>query len=154
MPTSHQETFFRPPAHHQVAWTMPFEPYNQTRWLLNHTQTQCIFVPIRTMQYLAVIDREEIIFIDAIGGYMQHQQQGGRIIQLAWQQFRPQARQTLTDPVPCEIVYYMPSAQQTMQWLVGEFSKALIQLTQRYKQTQVPLQQAQIIPIFFGDVTK
>lgn len=147
MPTIHREIFFRPLEYQQTAWTMPFEPYNQTRWLLNRTQTQCVFVPIRTMQYLAVIDPEEIIFVDAIGGYMQHQQQGGRIIQLAWHHFRPQARQTLADPVCCEISYYLPSAQQAMQWLVGEFSKALMQLTQRHKQTYLPLQQAQIFPI-------
>lgn len=147
MPTIHRETFFRPPVYQQIAWTMPFEPYNQTRWLLNRTQTQCVFVPIRTMQYLAVIDPEEIIFVDAIGGYMRHQQQGGRIIQLAWHHFRPQIRQTLTDPVHCEISYYLPAAPQTMRRLVGEFSNALKQLTQRCQKTYPPLQQARIVPI-------
>jgi hypothetical protein len=142
-----RETFFRPPIYHQTAWTMPAELYNQTRWLLKRTQTQCVFIPIRTMQYLAIIDQEEIIFVDAISGYRQHNHQGGRIIQLAWQHFRPQARQAISDPVHCEIVHYLPEAQQTMQWLVGEFSKALAQSTQRYKQAYPPLQQAHIIPI-------
>lgn len=147
MPTIHRETFFRPPIYHQVSWTIPGTLYNQTRWLLNRAQTTCVFIPIRTMQYLAVIDQEEIIFVDAIGGYRYYNQQGGRIIQLAWRYFRPQTRQSLADPVDCEIVHYSAKAQQTMQWLVGEFTKALTLLTERYTQANPPQHQAQIIAL-------
>lgn len=143
----HSETFFRSPELKRIAWTLPAEIYNRSRWILNRVNNSCVFVPIRTMQYLAVIDREEIIFIDSAGGYRTQNQQGGRLIQLAWRDFQPQQRQGLDTPVAFAIVYYLPEAEQTMKWLIGEFSSALNHLEQRYKQTQPPLQQAVIIPL-------
>lgn len=147
----YRETFFRPPVIQQITWTMPAEPYNCTRHLLKQTQTGCVFVPIRTMQYLAVIDAVEIIFIDAIGNYTYQSGQGGRVIQLAWQNFQPQARESLTDPVACTIVYYLQDAEIAMKRLIREFSEALTQLKQR-AQPLLPQQTAHIIPLsrYFG----
>ncbi|MCK7576651.1 MAG: hypothetical protein MZV65_12625 [Chromatiales bacterium] len=68
------------------------------------------------MQYLAVIDREEFIFVD---------REGGRTIDIAWRRIDPTARQTLDAPVPYEAVYYTLSAAHTMARLQGEFQKAL-----------------------------
>jgi len=45
---------------------LPAETYNTMRLLLDYSDSSCVFVPIRSMQYMAVIDREEIIFVDAI----------------------------------------------------------------------------------------
>jgi len=142
----YRETFFRPPIIKQVAWTIPAEPYNYSRHLLKRTETGSVFVPIRTMQYLAVIDAVEMIFIDAMSDYTDQAGQGGRMIQLAWQNFQPQTRDSLSDPVACTVVYYLKNAEIAMKRLIREFSDALAEMNQR-TQPHLPHQTAHIIPL-------
>jgi hypothetical protein len=68
------------------------------------------------MQYLAIIDNEEIVFVDGLIP---------RTIEFSWQSFRPQARENLLDSVNYECVIYELKANQTMQRLAGEFFTAL-----------------------------
>ena len=95
---------------------LPATVYNTARLLLEHSKEEVVFVPIRTMQYLAVIDHEEIIFLNS-----EHK----TWVEIAWQSFHPQRREALTEPVPYEAVYYQPNAKQTMQRLHAEFLPAL-----------------------------
>ncbi len=95
---------------------VPAAAYNSAHLLLEHCREGVVFVPIRSMQYLAVIDREEIIFLDA-----EHKSW----VEIAWQNFRPQQRGSLDEPVPYEAVYYNPVARETMQRLQVEFPLAL-----------------------------
>lgn len=74
----------------------PAAVYNTAHLLLEHNPDGVVFVPVRSMQYLAVIDHEEIIFLDS---------ENKSWVEIAWQNFRPQARTTLTDAVPYESVY-------------------------------------------------
>ena len=46
-------------------------------------------------------------------------------MELAWQHFRPQARASLDERVPFEVVHYLPQTAETMKRLPGEFHKAL-----------------------------
>ncbi len=110
------ETFERENVYSQEIRQLPATIYNQTYLLLTHTKKKCVFVPIRSMQYIAVIDKEEIIFVDA---------SNKRFVQISWQQFTSQIRQSLTDPVPYHCVYYYPDGKTIMQRLQGEYSKAL-----------------------------
>ncbi len=59
------ESFEREQALAQEESTLPADSYNLTRILLAASATRCVFVPIRSMQYLAVVDAEEIIFVDS-----------------------------------------------------------------------------------------
>jgi hypothetical protein len=68
------------------------------------------------MQYLAIIDADEIVFVDG---------QGPRVIELAWQCFRPGDRADLLAPVSYECVFYDHRGEQTMQRLQGDFFRAL-----------------------------
>jgi hypothetical protein len=90
--------------------------YNTAHVLLDHSKNGVVFVPIRSMQFLAVIDREEIIFLDA-----EHKS----LVDIAWQNFRPQQRNSLTEPVPYEAVYYNNDAKVTMSRLLVEYPPAL-----------------------------
>ncbi|MFA7387923.1 MAG: hypothetical protein WCZ87_09710 [Thiohalobacteraceae bacterium] len=101
---------------------LPAELYNLTRRLLARGGADCLFVPIRSIQYMAVIDAEEVIFVD---------REVKRLIELAWRSFRPQARAALTDPVPYEQHLYLDKARATLVNLQGEFLKALIVMDQR-----------------------
>lgn len=95
---------------------LPAKIYNTAHLLLEHSREGVVFVPIRTMQYLAVIDHEEIIFLSG-----EHKNR----VEIAWQDFHPQRREALTEPVPYDAVYYKPNTNETMQRLHAEFLPAL-----------------------------
>lgn len=90
--------------------------YNLAHALLSRSPSGCLFVPIRPMQYLAILDAEEFVFLD-----------GERKcwIDIAWQKFQPQMRTSLEDPVAYEAVYYQPSSSGLMARLLAEFPRAL-----------------------------
>lgn len=112
----HEEEIAREPR------TLPAATYNLVHTLLAQSGRSCLFVPIRSLQYLAVVDHEEIIFVD---------REGARMIELAWQQFNPRARASLEDPVPHELVYYLEKGRETMKRLPVEFYQALLQLAEK-----------------------
>ena len=119
-----KESYYRGPALEASARTLPADIYNATRWLLARAEKGSAFVPIRNMQYLAVIDAEEIVFVDGLGA---------RTIELAWRDFQPRTRTSLTDPVPYACVVYEPKARETVLRLQGEFTLAIKQLQTRMR---------------------
>ena len=120
-----RETFYRGAPLEREPRTLPWQIYNLAHILLKRSEESCLFVPIRSMQYLAVLDAEEFIFVDSIAG---------RAVSIAWQGFKPRGRESLTDPVPYTAVFYHPDAEKTMQRLQTEFFKALQLLAERQKQ--------------------
>ena len=139
------ETFFRPPEVARLASVVPAEVYNTARNLLARSHEGCVFVPIRSMQFLGVIDRDEIVFVDS-QAYAQQDGVGGRLILIAWQPRPEPGRASLAAPVPCDIVCYDEGLQQTQQRLVSEFPRALRDLDQRYRDAVLPAQGARILP--------
>jgi hypothetical protein len=117
-----EETFYRRDEVARAPRTLPAATYNLAHVLLARAMNGCLFVPIRSMQYLAVLDNEEFIFVD---------REGGRMIEIAWQHFQPNERSALAEPVAYEAVYYSPAGARTMQRLQVEFHKALMQLEHR-----------------------
>ena len=76
------------------------------------------------MQYLAVIDAEEVILMEG-QAYAVRGNEGGRLIILAWQ-FHPDLRPDSPDePFTLDLVTYDPDAPQIRKRPLGEFSKAL-----------------------------
>jgi len=113
---------------------LPATVYNTAHLLLEHSKEGVVFVPIRNMQYLAVIDFEEIIFLDS---------ENKSWVAIAWQNFRPQHRTALTEPVPYEAVFYNENAKETMKRLLVEFPPALNVLSAK----DTPLSAASIIKL-------
>lgn len=101
---------------------LPAATYNLALTLLSRSRSGCLFVPIRSMQYLAILDAEEFVFLD-----------GERKcwIDIAWQNFRPQARTSLEEPVPYRAVCYQPDAAQFMARLQAELPRALKLLAEK-----------------------
>lgn len=94
---------------------LPADIYNLARGLVARRGAP-VFVPIRSMQYLAILDADEFLFID-------HQYKNW--VDIAWRAFHPQARQALDEPVAYEAVFYQPDGAETMRRLQGEFTKAV-----------------------------
>ena len=117
-----KESFYRGEALGSFQFQLPANTYNLTRTLLHQSDGACVFVPIRSMQFMSVIDHEEVIFI-----YMHRR----TMIEFSWRHFKPNTRESLKDPVPYELVYYDKQALETMQRIQGEFHKYAHQLYEK-----------------------
>lgn len=110
------ETFERGSALAEVETALPAKTYNLTRILLAGSHSGCVFVPIRPMQFMAVIDPDEIIFVDI------HYR---RWVEVAWHSFRPGERAGLEEPVAYTAVYYTEEGAGLRLRLQSEFHQAL-----------------------------
>lgn len=117
------ESFYRGKPLGAEPRTLPAEHYNALRLLLDFSGKPCVFVPIRTLQYMAVIDHEEVIFVDS---------QVKVDIEFAWRYFRPQVRSSLIEPVPYTFEYYETQALETMKRAQVEFYQH-VQLMTEYQ---------------------
>lgn len=108
-------TIYRDPPLASVTSLLPAATYNLTRTLLARTEG-VLFVPIRSMQFLAIVDAEEIVFVD-------HLQKSLAVV--SWQGFRPQMRSALDEPVSYTAVYYREDGAELMRRLQVELPKAL-----------------------------
>jgi hypothetical protein len=117
-----RETFYRGNELARERRAMPARTYNLTRILLTRTGDAFVFVPIRSMQYLAIVESAEFNFL--------HSEERPDI-ELSWQNFAPAERSGLDDPVAYDAVYYRAHAAVTMRRLQGEFLRALEQMAAR-----------------------
>lgn len=117
------ETFFRPDEQKRERAAIRADVFNRCRLLLARSANDCAFVPIRAMQLLAVIAQDEVIFVDS-QAYAYRGDEGGRLILLAWQTIAPHPRDSLTAPVPIDVVHYQPDQRETQRRLIGELPKA------------------------------
>ncbi|MCG6897190.1 MAG: hypothetical protein LJE60_08815 [Thiocapsa sp.] len=140
-----RETFFRPG---EIAakqrTSIPAAVFNGLQLLLKRSQGDCVFVPIRSMQYQAVVDREEVIFVDSHGGYAHQNGEGGRLIRIAWRPAVAQA--SLSAPIPCEIIHYFKSQEEIQMRLLGEIQPTIRQMLDRQRHGSGPRQSARILP--------
>ena len=77
------ETFFLPKEVERKQWAVPADIYNLYRSLLKRCKIGHVFVPIRTLQFMAVLDNNEIVFVDS-QSYAYSKDEGGRLIFIAW----------------------------------------------------------------------
>jgi hypothetical protein len=142
---SSTEIFFRRKETAREQVSLPAPLYNRCLLLLNHSTTAHVFVPVRNMQFQAVIDKEEIIFVDN-HGYAVEDGHGGRLIVLAWKFNSHGARDSLNEPVPIEVVYYGPERHETHRRLMSEFPKTLDRLEARLKTGLAENRTATVLP--------
>jgi hypothetical protein len=141
-----RETFFRPRSVERSRSALPARIYNAFHLLLARSATGCVFVPIRSMQYQAVIEREEVIFVDNHGGYAQQDGEGGRLIQIAWQPLLEGARESLDKPVPCDLVFYFPDLKETQRRLLSEIQPALELVLERQREHPSSESERRVLP--------
>lgn len=120
-----RETFFRGEVIRRESRSLPASTYNRFRILYARGRPDALFVPVRSMLFLAAVDEEEVVFLDAAVSRCR--------IELVWQRFRPQCREALDAPVPYELVHYTESSLTVMQRLQSEFHRALLPLMSKSK---------------------
>lgn len=99
---------------------LPASIYNLAHLLLARAEKSsgksCVFVSIRAMQHLAVIDEEEIVFVD---------RERPSQVQMAWQNFHRTERSALDERVEFEAAYYTPESLHILTRLMGEFPRSM-----------------------------
>jgi hypothetical protein len=141
-----RETFFRPAELLRESLTIPAVLYNRCRLLLARSELPYLFVPIRSMQFMAVINRHEIIFIDHQGGYTVEDGKGGRLIALAWQFSTEEPRGSLNEPVKMELVHYREDVKALHQRIMSEFPSVLEQLSEKAEMGREEPREQRILP--------
>ena len=96
--------------------TLPAETYNLARSLQAKSPRGVAFVPIRSMQVLAILDAEEFVFLDS---------QYKSWVMLSWCNFKTSQRERLDEPVPFEAVIYDDEGEAALKRLPREFFDAL-----------------------------
>lgn len=132
MTTEVTETFFLPREIERREWSVSAGTYNLYRSLLIRNNNHHVFVPIRSMQFMAVLDGDEILFIDS-QSYAVSGNTGGKMILVAWQFDKSMQRGSLNNPVPCELVFYEQKNDTTQLRLVSEFKQAMELLDRRHR---------------------
>lgn len=140
------ETFFLPKEIERKQWSVPAELYNLYRSLLKRCTTGHVFVPIRGLQFMAILDNSEIVFVDS-QSYAYSKDEGGRLILIAWTFASTQYRDALTQPMPCEVVFYEQKNPELQLRLIAEFKKSMELLDTRYRDMQLPAKGARILTL-------
>lgn len=112
-------TVYRDHPLYREARKLPADTYNLARTLQARSPSGVAFVPIRSMQVLAILDRDEFVFLDS---------QYKTWAMLAWQCFRSDERATLEDPVGYHLACYDEAGIEAMKRLPREFHGALLAL--------------------------
>jgi hypothetical protein len=120
-----QETFFRPEEISRSTQKLSASIFNAYRLLLTRSSGDCVFVPLRSIQFQAVATKLEIIFIDSYGPYHSQQGSAGRCISYAWQFSSAMTRHSLIEPVEYDCICYCHDPNSTGTRLITEFDRAV-----------------------------
>ena len=146
MTTTVPETFFLPKEVDRKTWSVPAEIYNLYHSLQRRNEVGHVFVPIRSLQFMAILDKNEIVFVDS-QSYAVSETEGGRLILLAWKFPASHDRDSLTDAMPCEVVFYANKNSDLQLRMIAEFKEAMELMDQRYRDEQIPAKGAKILTL-------
>jgi hypothetical protein len=118
-----QETFFRPDEISRKSKVLAASIFNAYRLLLSRSDGNCVFVPMRSIQFQSVATANEVIFIDSYGAYHSHGESAGRCISYAWQFSAPLNRDSLTQSVNYEWVCYCQNSVSMDSRLPAEYHR-------------------------------
>jgi hypothetical protein len=141
-----KQTFFLPDRYSSQQSTLRSDTYNLAHTLLNRTASGHVFVPIRSLQYLAVIDGNDIYFVDSLA-YAVNDNEGGRMITISWHPSVTIERESLKQNIAMSIIFYAHDMTNIQSRLYHEFHQAMKQLDQRYRDQKIPAEGARIIAL-------
>lgn len=126
--------------------------YNLAHVLLNRSQSDFLFVPIRSMQYLAIIEKDAFWFVDSMA-YAVRGGEGGRIITVSWHPLLSAGKRcSLNQHMECRVIFYGGDMGEIQQRLRGEFFQSMQLLDQRYRESLVADSEVSILPLRLPEV--
>lgn len=136
--TAHDtQTFFTPDVFFCQKTKLIHQVYNLAHVLLNRSQSSHLFIPIRSMQYLAIIEKNTFWFVDSLA-YAVSENQGGRIIRVSWHPLiNSSQRDGLNQNMDCRVIFYGEDMSEIQNRLKNEFYQAMQLIDQRHRESLV-----------------
>ena len=150
--TAHRiQSFFTPEEFFCQKDMLLSKTYNLAHVLLNRSQSDFVFVPIRSMQYLAIIEKDVFWFVDSLA-YAVRGEEGGRLITVSWRPLLSAGeRSSLNQHMECRVIFYGEDRSDVQQRLRGEFFQAMQLLDQRFRESIVSDCKVSILPLRLPD---
>jgi len=134
--TAHDtQSFFTPDAFFCQKTRLLSQTYNLAHVLLNRSQSNHLFVPVRSLQYLAIIEKDAFWFVDS-QAYAVCGDEGGRLIRISWHPLlHASQREGLTQNMDCRVIFYGEDMFEIQNRLNSEFYQAMLLMDQRHRET-------------------
>ena len=146
--TAHDtQSFFTPDEFSKKTSRLPSATYNLAHVLLNRSQSSHLFIPIRSLQYLAIIEQNTFWFVDSMA-YAVRGNEGGRLIRISWQPLLEEnQRDALNQHMDCKVVFYGEDMSEIQTRLNSEFYQAMLQIDQRHRDSLSANYKVNILPL-------
>lgn len=108
--------------------------YNLAHVLLHRSESDHLFIPIRSMQYLAIIEKNAFWFVDSLA-YAVRGDEGGRLIRISWHPVidADHHRESLEQNMDCHVIFYGGDMTEIQKRLSSEFYQSMLQIDQRHR---------------------
>lgn len=146
--TAHDtQSFFTPDEFFYQKTRLLFRTYNLAHILLNRNQSDHLFLPIRSLQYLAIIEKNAFWFVDSLA-YAVRDDQGGRLIRVSWHPLiNPNQREGLTQDMDCRVIFYGEDMSEIQTRLTCEFYQSMLKIDQRHRNSLKAVCNVNILPL-------
>jgi len=146
--TAHDsQSFFTPDAFFCQQTRLLSQTYNLAHVLLNRSDTKHLFVPIRSMQYLAIIEKDAFWFVDSLA-YAVRGDEGGRLIRVSWHPvIRAGERTGLNQNMDCRVIFYGKDMRDIQNRLNKEFYESMQLMDQRHRDSFQQQSAVSILPL-------
>jgi hypothetical protein len=132
--TAHDtQSFFTPDAFFCQKTRLLSKTYNLAHILLTRSHSSHLFIPIRSIQYLAIIEKNAFWFVDSLA-YAVQNNEGGRLIRVSWHPLiNANQREGLTQNMDCRVIFYGEDMREIQNRLNGEFYQSMQLIDQRHR---------------------
>jgi len=146
--TAHDtQSFFTPDEFFCQQSRLLSQTYNLAHVLLNRSHSSHIFVPVRSLQYLAIIEKNAFWFVDS-QAYAVRGDEGGRLIRVSWHPItNPNDREGLTQNMDCRVIFYGEDMSEIQKRLNTEFYQSMLQIDQRHRDSVHTHCKVSILPL-------
>ncbi|MDO6461059.1 hypothetical protein Q4485_10155 [Granulosicoccaceae sp. 1_MG-2023] len=127
MRTHQQEDYYRGEILGISGGCLDATSYNDMKYLLQRSEGERLYLPIRRLQYLAIVERDEVSFVDI------HLR---RVVEFSWRDFRPQERDSLSCDVGYEFVWHNQRALELEAEVQRAFAAALSERIKATRKTE------------------
>jgi len=133
--TAHEtQSFFTPDEFSCQQSKILSKAYNLAHVLLHRSESDHLFIPVRSLQYLAIIEKNAFWFVDSLA-YAVRGDEGGRLIRISWHPIidANHHREGLNQNIDCRVIFYGKDMADIQTRLNNEFYQSMKLIDQRYR---------------------
>ena len=128
------QTFFKPDEFSCQDSIILANCYNLSHVLLKRSQSDHLFIALRSLQYLAIIENDSFWFVDSME-YAVRGDDGGRLIRISWHPTKSaHERKSLTENMDCHVIFYGGDMNVVQSRLMTEFYQELLLLDKHHQE--------------------